>query len=378
MEILVFGKTKCVVKWTIDCSMKIIDWYIIKKYLSTFVVMILVFIPIGIMVDMAEKIDKFKENEVPAKAIFNYYLDFTWYFGNLLFPIFLFLAVIWFTSKLANNTEVIALLSSGISFYRFLMPYMISAGIIALFAFFAAMFIVPKSNASYNEFVYKYIVNKSSDRQTKNLFKQINPNEYIFVSSYDPIRKSANNFSLEHFDENTMSFKIQANSIRWVARDSLFRLSSYVKRSFTGDEEVYNRQSRLDTIFNFKIDDLSPVNYKAETLTFGPINDFIKKERLGGSLLINSHLLVRHKRWSLPFSAFVLTIIGISVSSFKRRGGMGVNLAFGIALGFIFIFFDKIFAVMVNKSDFSPFFGAWLPIFIFGALAILLLRRAKR
>ena len=352
------------------------DWYIIKKYLSTFVVMILLFIPIGIMVDMAEKIDKFKENEVPTQAIFSYYLDFTWYFGNLLFPIFLFLAVIWFTSKLANNTEIIALLSSGISFSRFLTPYLVSAGIIALFAFFAGMFIVPKSNASYNAFQYKYIA-KKNDRQTKNLIKQINPKEYIFVSSYDPIRKSANNFTLEHFEENLMTFKIQSSSIRWVDKDSVFRLSSYVRRSFTDNGEIYLRRNRLDTLFDFKIDDLSPVNYKAETLTFSPLNKFIKKEREGGSVMINSHLLVRHKRWSLPFSAFVLTLIGVSVSSFKRRGGMGVNLALGISFGFLFIFFDKIFSVLVNKSNFSPFLGAWLPVFIFGSLAIFLLNRAR-
>jgi lipopolysaccharide export system permease protein len=357
--------------------MKIIDWYIIKKYLTTFVVMILLFIPIGIMVDMAEKIDKFKENEVPSGAILNYYLDFTWYFGNLLFPIFLFLAVIWFTSKLANNTEIIALLSSGISFSRFLRPYLISAGVIALFAFFSGMFIVPKSNSSFNEFHYKYI-NKKSERQTKNLFKQISPNEYIFVSSYDPIRKSANNFTLEHFEENQLTFKIQASSIRWVEKDSVFRLSAYSRRTFVDEREIYFRKSRLDTLFDFEIDDLAPVNYKAETLTFSPLNEFIEKEREGGSVMINSHLLVRHKRWTLPFSAFVLTLIGVSVSSFKRRGGMGVNLAFGISLGFLFIFFDKIFSVLVNKSNFSPLLGAWLPIIIFGGLAIFLLRRARR
>ena len=328
------------------------------------------------MVDMAEKIDKFKENEVPTQAIFSYYLDFTWYFGNLLFPIFLFLAVIWFTSKLANNTEIIALLSSGISFSRFLTPYLVSAGIIALFAFFTGMFIVPKSNASYNAFQYKYIA-KKNERQTKNLIKQINPKEYIFVSSYDPIRKSANNFTLEHFEENMMTFKIQSSSIRWVDKDSVFRLSSYVRRSFTDNGEIYSRRSRLDTLFDFKIDDLAPVNYKAETLTFSPLNEFIKKEREGGSVMINSHLLVRHKRWSLPFSAFILTMIGVSVSSFKRRGGMGVNLALGISLGFLFIFFDKIFSVLVNKSNFSPFLGAWLPIFLFGGLAIFLLNRAR-
>ena len=357
--------------------MKIIDRYIIVKYLSTFLVMLLLFIPIGIMVDMAEKIDKFKENEVPISAIFDYYYDFTWYFANLLFPIFLFLAVIWFTSKLANNTEVIALLSSGISFNRFMRPFMISASIVGIFTFIAGMFIVPKSNQRFNEFRYKYI-HKKSQRQTRNLYKQINSDEFIFVSSYDPIRKSANNFTLEHFDDNILKHKINANSIRWIEKDSIFRMANYVKRTINGDNEIILKNNRKDTIFDFKIDDLAPVSYKAETLTFAPLNRFIDKEKKGGSILINSHLLVRHKRWSLPISAFVLTLIAVSVSSFKRRGGMGLNLAFGITLGFIFIFFDKIFSVLVNKSNFSPLLGAWLPIILFGFLAFFMLRKVTR
>ena len=357
--------------------MKIIDRYIIVKYISTFLVMLVMFIPVGIMVDMAEKIDKFKENEVPISAIVDYYYDFTWYFANLLFPIFLFLAVIWFTSKLANNTEVIALLSSGISFNRFIRPFMISALIIGVFAFFAGMFIVPKSNQRFNEFRFKYI-DKKSQRQTRNLFKQINSDEFIFVSSYDPIRKSANNFTLEHFDDNKLKYKINANSIRWIEKDSIFRMANYIKRIINGDNEIILKNNRKDTIFDFKIEDLAPVSYKAETLTFAPLNRFIDKERKGGSILINSHLLVRHKRWSLPISAFVLTLIAVSVSSFKRRGGMGLNLAFGITLGFVFIFFDKIFSVMVNKSNFSPLLGAWLPIILFGVLAFFILRKATR
>ena len=357
--------------------MKIIDRYIIVKYLSTFLVMLVLFIPIGIMVDMAEKIDKFKENEVPISAIVDYYYDFTWYFANLLFPIFLFLAVIWFTSKLANNTEVIALLSSGISFNRFIRPFMISASIVGIFTFFAGMFIVPKSNQRFNEFRFKYI-HKKSQRQTRNLYKQINSNEFIFVSSYDPIRKSANNFTLEHFDDNILKHKINANSIRWIEKDSIFRMANYVKRTINGDDEIILKNNRKDTIFDFKIDDLSPVSYKAETLTFAPLNRFIDKEKKGGSILINSHLLVRHKRWSLPISAFVLTLIAVSVSSFKRRGGMGLNLAFGITLGFIFIFFDKIFSVLVNKSNFSPLLGAWLPIILFGFLAFFMLKKVTR
>jgi len=339
--------------------------------------MLLLFIPIGIMVDVAEKIDKFKEKEIPPITIFEYYIDFTWYFANLLFPIFLFLSVIWFTSKLANNTEVIAILSSGISFFRYLRPFLISATFIAVFAFFAGMYIVPKSNQGFNDFRYKYLV-KQEARDTDKVFQQINDNEFIYVTNYDPIRKRATNFTLEHFEGNELKFKINASRIRWIDRDSVFRLSTFSKRIFEGDQERYQYEAQKDTMFDFEVSDLAPVNYIAETLTFGELNQLIEEERERGSLLINNHLLVRHKRWSIPISAFVLTIIAVAVASFKRRGGMGVNLAFGISLGFLFIFFDKIFGVMVSKSTFPPFLAAWLPLFLFGLLAVYLLRYAKR
>jgi lipopolysaccharide export system permease protein len=357
--------------------MKLIDLYIIKRYIGTFMVMIILFIPIGIMVDVAEKIDKFKEKEVPLIAIAEYYMDFTWYFASLLFPMFMFLSVIWFTSKLANNTEVIAILSSGISFFRYLRPFLIAATIIAIFAFFTGMLIVPKSNQGFNDFRYKYLVKKEA-RNTDQVFQQINKNEFIYVNSYDPIRKRATNFTLEHFEGNLLKFKIKSNRIRWIDKDSVFRLFNYSKRTFEGDQEFHESISRKDTLFDFEIDDLAPVNYIAETLTYNELNNFIDDERERGSNLINSHLLVRHKRWSIPVSAFILTLIGVAVSSFKRRGGMGVNLAFGITLGFLFIFFDKIFGVLVSKSTFPPFLAAWLPLVIFGILAFFLLRHAKR
>lgn len=357
---------------------KKIDRYIIQRYLATFFVMLLLFIPIGIMVDVAEKIDKFKENEIPFSEILAYYSDFTWYFGNLLFPIFLFLAVIWFTSKLANNTEVIAILSSGISFNRFLRPYLLAAAFIASFAFLAGMFVVPNASKGYNEFTFKYLNKRKVDRQTTNLFKQINDKEFIYVSSYNPSRLRGNDFTLEHFENDSLRFKIMAQSIRWVEKDSTFRLINMKRRIINGDKEYLQKENSLDTLFDFQIQDLAPVNYKAETLTMGKLNRFIAQEKRSGSVLINQHLLVRHKRYSLPISVFVLTIIAVAVSSFKRRGGMGVNLAFGIALGFVFIFFDKIFSVMVAKSNFSPALAAWFPLFIFGLLALGLLNYAKR
>ena len=355
--------------------MKIIDKYIIKKYLTTFFVMFGLFIPIGIMVDFAEKIDKFRENEVPADLILSYYIDFVWYFGSQLYPVFLFLAVIFFTSRLANNTEITAILSSGLSFQRFTQPYFISASLIVLFALFAGMFVVPKSNQNFNEFVSEYVKSEEK-RKTSRLFKQINDKEYIYVSAYDPSRKRGLNFTLENFDGNELKHKITATTIRWD--DSIFRLTNFVKRSIIGDQEIIKKITRKDTILDFDIDDLAPLNYVAETLNFFELNELIRYERRAGSPLINSHLLVRHKRYTIPLSCFILTLIAISVSSFKKRGGTGSNLAIGVSLGFLFIFLDKIFSVLVIKSNFSPAIASWGILFVFLTIALFLLKKAIR
>ena len=355
--------------------MNILDKYIIKNYLGTFFIMFGLFIPIGIMVDFAEKIDKFRENEVPADQIIYYYIDFIWYFGSQLYPIFLFLAVIWFTSRLANNTEITAILSSGISFQRLMRPYFISSGIIVSIALISVMFIVPKSNAGFNEFISEY-VKKEDKRVTSRLFKQINDNEFIYVSSYDPKRQRGLNFTLESFNGNKLSHKIMATTIRWD--DSIFRLSNYVKRDIIENTEVIQKVTIKDTLLDFDIDDLAPLNYVAETLNFFELNKLIRYEKKAGSPLINSHLLVRHKRYTIPFSCFILTLIALSVSSIKRRGGTGSNLAIGVSLGFLFVFLDKIFGVLVIKSNFSPALASWGILFIFMSIALLLLKKAIR
>ncbi len=357
--------------------MKILDLYLIKKYIGTFFVMLCLFIPIGIMVDIAEKIDKFRENEVPNDKIIDYYIDFIWYFGNQLYPVFIFLAVIWFKSRIANNTEITAILSSGLSYKRFIRPYMISASIIALFTFFSGMFIVPKSNLRFNEFIATYVKNKD-ERQTDRVFKQINDNEYIYVSTYDPSRMRGDNFTLEHFNGINMKHKITASSIRWIEEDSIFRLMNYKIRSFENELEILEKSNYKDTILDFNVKDLSPVNYVAETLNYSELNRLIRYEKKNGSSLINSHLLVRHKRYTLPLSCFILSIIGVSVSSFKQRGGVGFNLAIGVALGFFFIFLDKILGVLVIKSNFSPGFAAWGIIFFFSMIALFLFKKATK
>lgn len=359
--------------------LSIIDKYILKRYLATFFVMLLLFIPIGIMANLAEQIGKMIDNEVPLTEIVRYYWNFTLVIGNLLFPIFLFLSVIFFTSKLANNTEIVAILSSGVSYGRFLRPYLIGASIIAAIMFLMNMFIVPPASVGYNEFKFKYLKKGKQDRVTTNIFNQLNESDYIYVSSFDPARQIGYNFTMERFNEgNTLDFKISAANIRWIEKDSIYRLTSYEKRKMDNNGELVETKRRLDTIFDFKIDDLTPVSYIAETKNMFELDKFIEVQRKKGASNINSYVLVKYKRWALPIAAFILTIIAVAVSSVKRRGGMGVNLAFGIGVAFIYIFFDKVFGTLAEQSGFSPLLAVIIPNVMFGAIAFYLLQNAKR
>ncbi len=340
--------------------------------------MFLMFIPIGILVDISEKIDKFKEFELSLAQILDYYSDFIWYYGYFLFPIFVFLSVIWFTSKLSSNSEITAILSSGISFNRFLKPFIISSLIIFISSAISGMFIVPEKNKSFNEFQYKYLSKNKKDRNLSNLYKKISENEYIYVSSFNPTRNQAYNFSYELFNKNKLLEKITARNIRWIEDDSVFRLTDYFKRSFKDNLEIIESRRIKDTIFNFNINDLSSLKYQAKALNFFELNDFIKEERASGSPLLNDHLLEKNRRLSIPFSVIILTLLAVSVSSFKRRGGVGLNLAFGISLAFIFIFFDKFFSVLVVKSDLNPMIGAWAPNFVFLLITMQIMKMAKK
>lgn len=358
--------------------MKILDWYILKRYLFTFVMMLLLFIPIGITVNLAEKIDKILANEVPFSAVALYYLDFTIYFANLLFPLFLFLSVIWFTSKLANNTEVIAFLSSGVSYWRFLRPYFIGATIVAFFALILGMYLAPEASKGFNEFTYKYFKKNKKNQETQNIFRQINDNDYIFVSSFNTRNNTGNNFTLEHFEDNQLIYKIEANSIRYLEEDSTYRLINYSKRIIGEKDDIIIRERKKDTLFEFELEDLTPVVYFAETLSYKELSDFIDKEEARGASNIGRYKVVKYKKWSLPVSVYILTIIAVAVSSVKRRGGMGVNLAVGIGIAMVYVFFDKVFGVMAEQSDFPPVVAVWFPNFVFGILAIYLLYNARR
>ena len=359
---------------------KIIDKYILKRYLVTFSVMVLMFIPIGIVIDVSEKVNKMIANKIPIGEIAVYYLNFTIYFANLLFPIFLFLSIIWFTSKLANNTEIIAILSSGISFSRFLRPYIVGATIVSIFALLMGFFLVPKANEGFNNFRYTYLnnVGVGGMRDNSDVYRQISDEEYIYVSNFNSESQVAFNFSLEKFKKGKLLYKINASRIKWNEKDSTYTMYNYKKRKVGELDDIFETADKKDTVFKFDLEDLTPVVFIAETLSYTQLTNFIEKERERGSSNINTYLVVLYKKFSIPVAAFILTIIAVSVSSMKRRGGMGMNLAIGILLAFSFVFLDKIFGVLAEKSSMPPIIAVWIPNFVFGILAIYLLRNAKR
>lgn len=361
--------------------LKILDWYILKRYLGTFLTLFVLFIPIGIMANLAEKIDNILENDIPFLLVLKHYGNFTIHFANLLFPLLLFISVIWFTSKLANKTEIIAFLSSGVSFNRFLRPYIIGATIVTVIALLGGMYVVPKASKAFNEFNDEYLrgsKKKGGIKNSTNLYRKISDNELIYAHGFYPKDKYALRFTLEHFEGNKLTHKISATRLKYIEKDTIFRLSNYVKRTITDQGDIIETKESHDTIFDFNIDRLTPVSYVAETLTYPELKKFMKEEEERGSPNMNAYEVILYKRWSLPISAYILTIIAVAVSSMKKRGGMGVNLAFGLIIAFGFVFFDKVFGTMAVQSDFSPLIAVWFPNTVFAVLALYLLARARR
>src|SRR5690606_32460615 len=230
--------------------------------------MLLLFIPIGITVHLAEKIGKILDNNVPIEEVLVYFLNFTIYFANLLFPLFLFLSVIWFTSKLANNTEIVAFLSSGVSFSRFLSPYIYGAILASVLALILRLYLAPIASKGFNEFDYKYFKTGRSDVENSNVFRQINEKELIYVSSYDPKAKQGTNFILEHFEDNVMTHKITADIIKYYDADTSYNLVNYTKRTIGDMTDKLEIERKKDTLFAFDAEDLTPVIYIAEILPY--------------------------------------------------------------------------------------------------------------
>lgn len=338
-------------------------------------------IPIAIAIDVSEKVDKFLRHadlELP-EILKDYYLNFIIIYGNTFMPLALFIAVIFFTSKLAGNTEVIAIHSAKISFTRFLKPYFIGASIVTVFALIMNHFVVPNSNKTFEEFNRNYLKKKQlNTNYLTNINLQLGPNDYVFLKSYTVDANVGYNFSYEKFEGTQLKYKLFADNIRWQEADSAFQLINYKKRFLLKDRDIIESGPKLDTTFSFTEEDLINIDYMAKEMNSIKLNEFINTSRDRGVSNLNVYLVEFHKRTSLPVSSYILTFLAVSLASKKRRGGMGVNLAIGISLMFVYVFLLKIAEVLGAGAEKNSFLVVWLPNIVFGVLAIYLyLKNAK-
>lgn len=333
---------------------------------------------IAVIFDISEKIDDFIDKEAPLKAIvFDYYFNFIPYFGNLFSPLFIFISVIFFTSKMASNTEIVAILSSGVSFRRLLMPYLVAATFLALLSFSLNNFVIPKANEKRLAFENRYILNTYVNTEM-NIHRQIKPGEFIYLESYNSLNKTGYRFSLEKIKDGKMSFKMISDVIRWDSTGNKWVLENYYARTIDGLKETIKTGARLDTLFDFRPQEFSTRINNIETMNLWQLNKFIEREKLKGSDTIDYLLIEKYNRIALPFATFILTLIGVAISSRKVRGGIGLHIGIGIVISFSYILFMQVSNTFAIYGNVPPSVAVWIPDMIFGTLAIFLLKNAPK
>ncbi len=356
-------------------KLTILDRYIIKKFLGTFVFSIALIISISVVFDINEKIDKFITNNATLEAIvFDYYLNFIPYYANLFSPLFVFIAVIFFTSKLASNSEIIAILSNGISFKRLLKPYMISATIITIVTFIFGSFIIPPSNAIRVEFENKYVRKKSVDYASK-IQMQAAPGVIAYFGSYDNASKTGYSFSLDKFDNNHLESRLTASKIEY---DSAYNwtIKNYQIRDFQGLEESITSGESIDTTLYITPRDFLISETDHQLMNTPDLSKYIKSQRQRGIGNIQAFEIEYHNRFASIMSAFILTIIGASLSARKVKGGMGLNIGIGLALSMGYILFMTISATFAVSGLMSPIIAAWVPNLLFSIIALFIYTKA--
>lgn len=358
---------------------KKIDLYIIKKFLGTFFYAITLLAGIIIVFDLSEKIGDLLEHKAPlSEIIFTYYFNFLPYFINLFSYLFVFISVIFFTSKLAINTEIIAILSSGVSFKRLLRPYIIAASFLAAMSFVLGNFVIPHTNIKMREFKQKYIDNLKFDRGT-NIHFQIAKNNFIYVERYTTKTKEARKFSLEQFDnDGALVYKLNSAKAIYDTVNNSWTIKDFYIREMIDGKESFRKGREMDTIIALTPKDLILIKEDYEIMDFFELRKFIKDQKLKGAGNVTQYEVEQHKRTAYPFAALILTLIGVSLSSRKVRGGMGMHLGFGIALTFIYILFMQFATVFAVYGGLTPVFAAWIPNIIFVFIAIVLVRNAPK
>lgn len=358
--------------------LKKIDIYIIRKFLGTFFYSILLLSVIIIIFDISEKIDDFIGKDAPLKAIvFDYYLNFIPFFVNTFSALFTFISVIFFTSRMASNTEIIAILNGGVNFWRMLRPYLISAVFISVLSFVLMNYIIPRTNRGLREFEKLYIKNPFKVKDM-NIHMQLRPDTCVYVENFNNTSNIGYRFTMEAFDSAGLQMKMSAEMIRWDSVKMKWNASNYVIRKIEDKREVLRRGLSMDTAFAFTPEDFVLDIEDAKVMTFNQLNVFIAKEKERGSSITKQFELEKWKRITFPVANIVLAFIGVALSSRKARGGIGLHLGLGIAIAFTFILLLQVTSVFAVFGNLQPSIALWIPNVLYGIVAIWLLMKAPK
>ncbi|HCI56478.1 MAG TPA: LptF/LptG family permease [Bacteroidales bacterium] len=364
-----------------DLKLKIIDIYIIRKFLGTFFISLLMIVLIAVVFDFAEKIDNFMERDAPAQAIiFDYYLNFIPYFATLFAPLFVFISVIFFTAKMAVHTEIIAILSGGMSFKRMMWPYFLASFVIALFTFLLMNFVIPNANLKRLDFEDKYYKPSRARRgQIVNFHRQVYKNEMMYIEKYNPETQTGLNFSLERFnDDGQLESKLIASRVTWDSTTNKWIAWSYYIRDIKDGREEIRSGVKIDTTLTVRPEDFSRDPKYVGTMKYKELNDYIQLLRLQGSEELKLFQIEKQRRIADPFSVFILTLIGVSLSSKKMRGGIGMHIGIGLALSFSYILFMQFASQFSLRGNLSPTIALWIPNIIYLIIALFLYRVAPK
>ncbi|MCC7303359.1 MAG: LptF/LptG family permease [Bacteroidia bacterium] len=359
--------------------MKILDRYILAKFLGTFVFTISLVMMIVVVFDASEKLGDFMDRDAPLRAIvFDYYFNFIPFFANFFSPLFVFIAVIFFTSRMASRTEIVAILSSGISFNRIVfVPYFIGASLIALLSLYMNHFVIPNSNKVRLEFEETYIRNQFRNTE-HHIHRQISPDTRIYFSNFDAERDIGHMFSIEQFRDGQRTYYLKSEYIQWDSLKQKWSIHNYFIRKTDSLKESIRRGFVLDTVLNFSPSDFKQRLTSIERMNWNELNSFIEEERKKGSMNIDAYEVEKHRRTAFPFATFILVLIGVSIASRKVRGGIGLHIGLGIGIAFTFILFMQVAAQLSIKGGWPPMITLWTPNILFGILAVYLLRKAPK
>ena len=359
--------------------LKLLDWYIIKKFLGTYVFAIALIISIAVVFDFNEKQDKFMSHDAPWSAIiFDYYLNFIPYFANLFSPLFVFIAVIFFTSKLAENSEIIAMFSTGMSFKRMLRPYMVSAAIIAVVTFGLGAYVIPKGSVTRINFEDKYYKQRKMNT-ARNIQLEVDSGVIAYIDRFENYSNTGYRFSLDKFEGKQLVSHMTARSItydtsavhRWIVKD-------YMIREMKGMKETITKGARIDTTLFMEPADFLIMKNQQEMLTSPQLKEYIDRQKQRGFANIKEFEIEYHKRIATSFASFILTLIGVSLSSRKTKGGMGLHLGIGLGLSFSYILFQTIASTFAINGNMPPAIAVWIPNVLYAFIAFYLYQKAPK